>query len=104
MKKLCWFIHSFIFVLFNLIRSLKSDDAKAGSGGSSGGAGGSGGSSSGAPSKLLGGKKDKKAKQAAVSDIGVIDGAGNDEKKDHTDSFEKYYNKDLDLDEGTFQH
>jgi len=38
-----------------------------------------------------------------VSDIGVIDQVGTDEKKDHTDSFEKYYNKDLDLDEGTFR-
>lgn len=34
-----------------------------------------------------------------MSDIGVIDQVGTDEKKDHTDSFEKYYNKDLDLDE-----
>jgi hypothetical protein len=43
------------------------------------------------------GKKDKKAKQANVSDTGITD-TGKDEKE-HNDSFEKYYNKDLDLDE-----
>ena len=44
----------------------------------------------------------KKSKIAAerLSDIGVIDGAKEKEDKDHCDSFEKYYNKDLDLDEG----
>ena len=31
--------------------------------------------------------------------MGVIDGNKNS-KKEHNDSFEKYYNKDLDLDEG----
>lgn len=47
------------------------------------------------------GKKDKKSKQSSVSDIGVMDdGPANKEGKEHTDSFEKYYNKDLDLDEG----
>ena len=37
----------------------------------------------------------------AVSDIGVVgdDKEGKD-GKEHQDSFEKYYNKDLDLDEG----
>ena len=32
-------------------------------------------------------------------DTGVID-AKTKEDKEHNDSFEKYYNKDLDLDEG----
>ena len=71
-------------------RQLKSsnDDSGKGSGGSSG------------TSKLLG-KKDKKSKQVAVSDIGVVgDDKDGKDGKEHNDSFEKYYNKDLDLDEG----
>ena len=67
-------------------RQLKSsnDDSGKGSGGS----------------KLLG-KKDKKSKQVAVSDIGVVgDDKDGKDGKEHNDSFEKYYNKDLDLDEG----
>lgn len=53
-------------------------------------------------SKLLGGKKDIKKKQSQTADIGVIDGDGKDGKdgKEQNDSFEKHYNKDLDLDEG----
>ena len=73
-----------------LFRQLKSsnDDSGKGSGGSSG------------TSKLLG-KKDKKSKQVAVSDIGVVgDDKDGKDGKEHNDSFEKYYNKDLDLDEG----
>jgi hypothetical protein len=42
------------------------------------------------------GKKDKKTKQANVSDTGITETA---DEKEHNDSFEKYYNKDLDLDE-----
>lgn len=34
--------------------------------------------------------------------MGVIDGNKNS-KKEHNDSFEKYYNKDLDLDEGKWE-
>jgi len=51
---------------------------------------------------LLGGKKDIKKKQSQTADIGVIDGDGKDGKdgKEQNDSFEKHYNKDLDLDEG----
>lgn len=41
------------------------------------------------------GKKDRK-KQADIID--ALGSGG--EKEDHNDSFEKYYNKDLDLDEG----
>jgi hypothetical protein len=57
--------------------------------------------------KLLGGRKEKKHKQVAdVSDIGVTSleggmhsGAGGAAEKSVEDSFERYYNKDLDLDE-----
>jgi hypothetical protein len=49
-------------------------------------------------SKLLGNKKDKKSKQADVADMGNTSKEGKD-SKEHNDSFEKYYNKDLDLDE-----
>ena len=48
--------------------------------------------------KALSKKEAKKSKQQAI-DIGVID-AKKGEDKEHNDSFEKYYNKDLDLDEG----
>lgn len=53
-----------------------------------------------ASSKLLPGKKEssRKSKQQAI-DTGVIDAKAK-EDKEHNDSFEKYYNKDLDLDEG----
>lgn len=62
---------------------------------------GAGGKSSGDSSKLLAGKKEsKKSKQQAI-DTGVID-AKQKEDKEHNDSFEKYYNKDLDLDEGKY--
>ncbi len=58
-----------------------------------------GDSSKGAGSnKALSKKESKKSKQQAI-DIGVID-AKTKEDKEHNDSFEKYYNKDLDLDEG----
>lgn len=40
----------------------------------------------------------KQSKQQAI-DTGVID-AKQKEEKEQSDSFEKYYNKDLDLDEG----
>ena len=63
--------------------------------GAEGGDSGKGGSSA---SKALSKKESKKSKQQAI-DIGVID-AKNKEDKEHNDSFEKYYNKDLDLDEG----
>ena len=57
------------------------------------------GSSGPGSAKLLAGKKEsKKSKQQAI-DTGVID-AKQKEDKEHNDSFEKYYNKDLDLDEG----
>lgn len=52
----------------------------------------------GAKAKLLA-KKDKKSSKQHISDTGVIDAKAK-EDKDHNDSFEKYYNKDLDLDEG----
>ena len=55
-------------------------------------------SSGSSQSKLIGGRKEKKSKQQ-VTDTGVID-AKQKEDKEHNDSFEKYYNKDLDLDEG----
>ena len=62
---------------------------------------GAGGKSAGDSSKLLAGKKEsKKSKQQAI-DTGVID-AKQKEDKEHNDSFEKYYNKDLDLDEGKY--
>lgn len=53
---------------------------------------------------MLGGKKDTKKKQANVSDIGVLESEGKDAKegKEQNDSFEKHYNKDLDLDEGKY--
>lgn len=73
-----------------MFRNLKADEQKSGSGRD-------------AQSKLLVGKKDGKKKQSQVSDIGVIDsGDGKDGKegKEQNDSFEKHYNKDLDLDEG----
>ena len=39
----------------------------------------------------------------AVSDIGVVgDDKDGKDGKEHNDSFEKYYNKDLDLDEGKY--
>ena len=64
-----------------------------------GGADGAGGKGSSEQNKLLAGKKEsKKSKQQAI-DTGVID-AKQKEDKEHNDSFEKYYNKDLDLDEG----
>lgn len=47
--------------------------------------------------KLLG-KKDKKNNQAALSDMGVASLETDAQK--HEDSFERHYNKDLDLDEG----
>ncbi len=53
----------------------------------------------GASSKILNSKKEKKSKQQQAIDTGVID-AKTKEDKEHNDSFEKYYNKDLDLDEG----
>jgi hypothetical protein len=51
------------------------------------------------------GKKEKKSNQANVSDMGVTNldttsGANGNGDKALDDSFEKYYNKDLDLDEG----
>ena len=52
----------------------------------------------GGKAKLLS-KKDKKSSKQQISDTGVID-SKTKEDKDHNDSFEKYYNKDLDLDEG----
>jgi hypothetical protein len=51
-----------------------------------------------APASKLLGKKDKKSKQADVADMGNTSKEGKD-SKEHNDSFEKYYNKDLDLDE-----
>ena len=51
-----------------------------------------------ASSKLLGKKDNKKSKQADVADMGNTSKEGKD-SKEHNDSFEKYYNKDLDLDE-----
>jgi hypothetical protein len=50
-------------------------------------------------SKMLGGKKDAKKSKTHAIDIGVSDVKAKEEKE-HNDSFEKYYNKDLDLDEG----
>ena len=75
-----------------LCRTLKSagSDGADGSGGK--------GSASAPSSKLLAGKEKKKSKQQAI-DTGVID-SKQKEDKEHNDSFEKYYNKDLDLDEG----
>jgi hypothetical protein len=35
-----------------------------------------------------------------VSDMGVMEEGKEKDGKEHNDSFEKYYNKDLDLDEG----
>ena len=67
---------------------------------------------SNAASKVFGKSKDKK-KQADVSDIGItsmdsMPGHGGASRsvagqgeKNLEDSFERYYNKDLDLDEGT---
>lgn len=50
--------------------------------------------------KLLGGSKNKK-KGGDVSDLGVTKLKEEEVNKDKMDdSFEKYYNKDLDLDEG----
>jgi hypothetical protein len=54
-----------------------------------------------------GNKKDKKANMASLSDTGALmvgdsvlaSGLGEKEKED---SFEKFYNKDLDLDEGKY--
>lgn len=46
-------------------------------------------------------KESKKSKQQAIDTGGVIDTKAK-EDKEHNDSFEKYYNKDLDLDEGKF--
>mmetsp|Transcript_11717 Transcript_11717/g.14822 ORF Transcript_11717/g.14822 Transcript_11717/m.14822 type:complete len:97 (+) Transcript_11717:66-356(+) len=48
-------------------------------------------------SKVLSKRESKKSKQQAI-DTGVID-AKQKEDKEQNDSFEKYYNKDLDLDE-----
>ena len=46
-------------------------------------------------------KQQKAAKRGSKKQADIIDAiAGNGEKEDHNDSFEKYYNKDLDLDEG----
>ena len=65
-----------------------------------GGPDGPGGKGSSEQSKLLSGKKEtKKSKQQAIDTGGVIE-AKQKEDKEHNDSFEKYYNKDLDLDEG----
>ena len=47
---------------------------------------------------MLAKKESKKSKQQAI-DTGVID-EKKKEDKEHNDSFEKYYNKELDLDEG----
>ncbi len=77
-------------VVFGWCRTLKSSSAEGGEGASGKGAA--------ASSKLLAGKKEKKSKQQAI-DTGVID-SKQKEDKEHNDSFEKYYNKDLDLDEG----
>ena len=49
-------------------------------------------------SKVLSKRESKKSKQQAI-DTGVIDAKAK-EDKEQNDSFEKYYNKDLDLDEG----
>ena len=50
-------------------------------------------------SKILGSKKERKNSKQHAIDIGVSD-VKTKEDKEHNDSFEKYYNKDLDLDEG----
>jgi hypothetical protein len=53
--------------------------------------------------KLLGSKKEKKNSKQQAIDIGVSDVKAK-EDKEHNDSFEKYYNKDLDLDEGKLSY
>ena len=53
--------------------------------------------------KMLGGKKDAKKSKTHAIDIGVSDVKAKEEKE-HNDSFEKYYNKDLDLDEGKWAY
>ena len=67
----------------------------------SGGAEGAAAKSSADQSKLLAGKKETKKSKQQTADTGVID-AKQKEDKEHNDSFEKYYNKDLDLDEGRY--
>ena len=49
---------------------------------------------------MLQSRKTKSSSKHQAVDMGVTDLENKKGEKDHNDSFEKYYNKDLDLDEG----